>query len=153
MVRLTAIFCAVCLVCTLVVYLLPNRWEKAGQISAQDTDRLAELIETPDKISWHLTSNAALLRAIVWDGNGVRAYPPPSGMTPVPYKFSDEAERKVASFQANTEVVDWAPFDVSGRELLTCRATPAVCLIYDRALLEEALSLREGALSEDASDG
>lgn len=68
-------------------------------------------------------------------------------MAPLPYEFSDETERQIKSFQAQTENFEWAPFDVAGRELIYCQAAPPICLIYDRLLLEEALQLRSGALT------
>lgn len=73
--------------------------------------------------------------------------PPSQGMAPLPYEFSDETERQITSFQAQTENFEWAPFDVAGRELIYCQAAPPICLIYDRLLLEEALQLRSGALT------
>lgn len=73
--------------------------------------------------------------------------PPSQGMAPLPYEFSDETERQIKSFQAQTENFEWAPFDVAGRELIYCQAAPPICLIYDRLLLEEALQLRSGALT------
>ncbi|MCV3273366.1 winged helix-turn-helix domain-containing protein [Roseobacter sinensis] len=148
-----AILCMLCLMGAGILLVLPDPWAKAERRAAQDAAALADLIATPDKISWRLIDDVPLLRAMVWDADGARHYPPPQGMAPLPYEFSDEAERQLVSFQATVDAVAWAPFDTAGRQLLYCGAVPAVCLVYDRVLLEEALGLRAGALAAKQSKG
>lgn len=151
MVRVMAILGVFCFLVAVGAVLLPDPWSKAEQKATQDAKRLADLIDTPDKISWRLLEDASLLRTMIWDANGARRYPPPEGMAPLPYEFSDEAERLLTSFQTRIEAGEWVPFDMAGRELLYCSATPAICLVYDRAALEAALQLRSAALSSDAA--
>lgn len=151
MVRVMAILGVFCFLGAVGAVLLPDPWSKAEQKATQDAKRLADLMDTPDKISWRLLEDASLLRTMIWDANGARRYPPPEGMAPLPYEFSDDAERLLTSFQTRIETGAWVPFDMAGRELLYCSATPAICLVYDRAALEAALQLRSAALSSDAA--
>lgn len=147
MVRLITILCIACLSSAIALVLSPNSWAIAGRKASDDATTFAALIDTPDKISWGLTQDAALLRAVVWDANGRRLYPPPEGMHPAPYELSDVLERQIGAFHAQTEKVEWAPFDMAGHQLLSCRDVPSVCLVYDRQFLEDVLELRPGSLS------
>lgn len=79
MVRAIAILSMVGLACAAILALLPDPWVKAEQKAAQDAEKLAQLIATPAKISWRLTEDVSLLRAMVWDADYTRRYPPISG--------------------------------------------------------------------------
>ncbi|QFT75592.1 MULTISPECIES: winged helix-turn-helix domain-containing protein [unclassified Ruegeria] len=139
-------------ICAVVFVRLNDPWVIAEQKAESDAKMIAELIDTPDKISWHLTEDIPLLRALVWNADGQRQYPPIAGMVPVPYTFSDEAETELAYFQVQTQTPIWAPFDVESSQLLYCRTAPPVCLIYERASLEEYLELTSGALASKGSN-
>ncbi|MEM1078119.1 MAG: winged helix-turn-helix domain-containing protein [Pseudomonadota bacterium] len=151
--RLLAILSMVCVIGAGIAAVLPDPWSKAEARAAEDAQRLADLMATPDKVSWRLMEDIPLLRAMIWDTEGGLKYPPPDGMAPLPYEFSDDAIRWLTSFQAEVTTAGWAPFDMSGSALLYCRAAPATCLVYDRALLEDALQLRQGALTGPSSTG
>ena len=73
-------------------------------------------------------------------------------MVPVPYEFADETVTELTAIQAQIERSKWAPFDIANTQLLYCRSTPSVCLIYERAALEEFLDLRDGALLSDRAN-
>lgn len=152
MVRLTGILCFVCLIGAVVFAARPDPWSGAQKKAANDADKFASLIASPDRIGWRMIEDVSLIGVMLWDADGVRQYPPPGGMAPLPYEFSDEAVRDLTSIQARTETVHWAPFDLSGNELLHCRAEPAVCLVYDRVLLEDMLELHAEALTSKSSD-
>lgn len=151
MVRALAVLSLVCVVGAALILALPDPWTKAEHRAMQDAERLAALLSTPDKISWRLMEDVPLQRAMVWDAEGARRYPPPDGIAPLPYEFSDDTERRLTSFQAEVKTKDWTHFDLSGSELLYCRAEPAACLVYDRAVLEDALQLQRGALLTERS--
>jgi hypothetical protein len=93
-----------------------------------------------------MAEDISLLRAMIWDTKGERQYPPQGGLTPLVYGFSEDMARKLSLIQSEIGSVEWALFDTAGREILYCRATPAVCLIYDRELLELTLQARPGGL-------
>lgn len=146
MVRLIAILCLVCLTSAILFALRPDPWAKAEQKAAQDAWKLADLIESPDRIGWRMAEDISLLRAMIWDTKGERQYPPQGGLTPLVYDFSEDMARKLSLIQSETGSVEWALLDTAGREILYCRAAPAVCLIYDRKLLELTLQTRPGGL-------
>lgn len=141
-----AIFCLACLTSAVIFALRPDPWAKAEQKAALDARKLADLIGSPDRIGWRMSEDISLLRAMVWDAEGARQYPPPGGLTPLAYDFSDDLTRKLTLIQSEIGSAEWASFDTAGREILYCRATPAVCLIYDRKLLEQTLQARPGEL-------
>ncbi|WP_424973525.1 winged helix-turn-helix domain-containing protein [Dinoroseobacter sp. S124A] len=151
MIRLLAILSMVCVVGASVALGLPGPWAKAEQRAAEDAERLSALLVSPDKVSWRLMEDIPLVRTMLWDAEGARRYPPPDGMAPLPYEFSDDAERWLNAFMAEVDTAAWAPFDVSGNELVYCRAMPAACVIYERVALEEALELRPGSLASAGS--
>lgn len=153
MVRLTATLSVMCLLGALVLGILPDPRAQSLAHAQQDANRIAALSVEPDKVSWRLTEDAALRRAMVWGADGMRLYPPLHGMAPLPYEFSDADERDLVSFRAQTATVDWTFLDTTGRELVYCFAVPAVCLVYDRATLEETLRLAPGALSGQGISG
>lgn len=78
--------------------------------------------------------------------DGARLYPPPGGMTPLPYAIYEDTLRRLTAVLNEADVAIWTHFDPAGTELLHCRAAFAVCLIYDRAALEVALDLAPNAL-------
>lgn len=146
MVRLMAILSLACLVSAVVFALRPDPWVKAEQKAALDAGRLGNLIASPDRIGWRLSEDPTLRRAMIWDTEGVRHYPPPGGLTPLAYDFSEELTRRLTSLQSEVTLAEWSAFGSADHELLYCRATPAVCLFYSREVLEEALGVRSGAL-------
>lgn len=146
MIRLMAILCFACLTSAVFLALRPDAWDKAEQKAVEDAGKLVNLIARPDRIGWRMSEDVSLLRVMIWDQEGARQYPPPGGMAPLAYEFSEDEVRLLSSMQSEAEPAQWTSFDTQNHELLHCRATQAVCLIYERALLEEALELRPDAL-------
>ncbi|MGB0659811.1 MAG: winged helix-turn-helix domain-containing protein [Mangrovicoccus sp.] len=140
-----------CLLVAGSLALRPDPWGRADMVAQQDAEKFAQLLETPDRVSWRLTEDAVLLRVLLWDDEGQRRYPPPGGMAPLPYEFSEDMIRVLTSIQANIAVsagTGWTTTSMAMGELLYCQAEPAICLIYDRALLEDELGLRAEALAQ-----
>lgn len=146
MVRLMAIFSLACLVSAVVLVLRPDPWGKAEQKAAQDVNKLAKIMASPDRIGWRLSEDPALRRALIWDTDGTLKYPPPGGLTPLAYDFSEELIRRLRSLQSEVTSSEWSSIASADDELLYCHAAPAVCLFYSREHLEEALAVRSGAL-------
>ena len=141
-----AILCLVCLTSVAVLAQRPDAWDEAEQKAVEDAEKLADLIARPDRIGWRLSEDVSLLRVMIWDLDGKRQYPPPGGMAPLAYEFSDDETRLITAMQFEAKPALWAPFDTRNLELVHCRAIPAVCLIYERELLEDSLGLRSDAL-------
>lgn len=120
--------------------------ESANEKAAADAMLLASLAERPDRIGWRLTEDLTLSRAIIWDGDAKLLYPAPDGFTPLLYEFNENDTRRLTALMAKETVLSWSFFDASGNELLNCRPSPAICLLYDRRELEEMLGMKEGAL-------
>ncbi|WP_371228172.1 winged helix-turn-helix domain-containing protein [Roseovarius sp. 2305UL8-3] len=152
MVRLIAILGLACLASAMFFALWPDPWVKAEQKATLDAKRLAELVASPDRIGWRLSEDVTLLRAMIWDTEGALQYPPAGGLTPLAYEFSEDSIRKLTAVQSDVDTVEWLPFDLAIHELLYCRATPAVCMIYDRVILEEELELQPGDLLTRRND-
>ncbi|MEP1766780.1 MAG: winged helix-turn-helix domain-containing protein [Sulfitobacter sp.] len=93
-----------------------------------------------------LSEDVTVTRAILWGPDGRLSYPTPNGFTPLPYEFSDDERRRLASRYSEVTAPTWERFDAMGLELLQCRSAPAICLIYDRAALEGLFGLKNGAL-------
>ncbi len=151
MVRSLALISIAALICAGISGLWASYWAAADRKGAQDAKAFASLIDSPDRVGWRLSENSALLRVIIWDPDGNLQYPPQNGLAPLAYMFSDEDVRDLERRQSAAKAPGWGPFDVAGDQLLYCRVSPAICLIYDRRLLEETLNLNEGALESVAS--
>ena len=127
-------------------------WKDADRRGAQDAAVLAALIDSPDRIGWRLSENLPLLRAIIWDSDGARRYPPPDGLAPLTYEFTEEDIRDLTKQQSVATQPIWERFGVTDDQLLHCRVRPAICLIYDRKRLEIALKLTDGVLAFSMPD-
>lgn len=151
MVRWLAYLCGVCVVGAILIAIQPDPWHAAEARAVLDADRLAAQGAKPDQVSLRLSEDAALRRVMILRADGARLYPPPGGMTPLPYAISEDTLRRLAAVLNNADGAIWTRFDPSGTELLHCRAILAICLIYDRAALEVALNLAPDALRTNRS--
>ncbi|WP_425093047.1 winged helix-turn-helix domain-containing protein [Tropicimonas sp. S265A] len=132
--------------------LRPDPWETADTKAARDADFFASLSAQPDRVGWRLTEDVSLQRVMLWAPDGTRQYPPPEGLTPQLYEFSEAEIRALTKKQTALDAPSWEPFETTGETLLNCRPAPAVCLIYNRALLEDVVGLKRDALSDRTSD-
>ncbi len=147
MVRWLAYLCGVCVVGAVLIAIQPDPWHAAEARAVRDADRLSALGTNPDQVSLRLSEDAALRRVMILREDGARLYPPPGGMTPLPYAISEDTLRRLTAVLNEADVAIWTRFDPAGTELLHCRAALAICLIYDRATLEVVLNLAPDALS------
>ena len=147
MVRILAMISALCLLLAVFFAVQTSSLDKADQKAAADAALLADLAAQSDRVSWRLSEDLSLKRVMIWKGDGERLYPPPDGLVPLVYEFSEDTARMLTQKQQATDSTDWSWFDPAEREMMHCRQTPAICLIYDRTLLEEALDLQSGALT------
>lgn len=122
-------------------------WDYADRKAAADVALMSSLASQPDRVSWRLSEDAALRRALIWNASRERKYPPPGGLIPLAYELSDDALREVIAKQRQVDGEEWSWFDLAETQLLYCRQKPFVCLIYDQALLEDSLDLQDGDLT------
>lgn len=140
------ILCLICTAGAIALFFGADPWDKANQKAQADAALVADLSTQPDRIGWRLTEDLSLKRAMLWDKGAGLLYPLPNGFTPILYQFSEDETRRVTALQSTASAPFWEPFDTIGDQLLHCRVTPAVCLVYDRAVLEEVLDLGAGTL-------
>lgn len=131
--------------------LKPDPWEAAQEKAEADARALAALASSPERIGWRLSEDTALLRVLLWDADGALRYPPPGAMTPLPFEFSKELTRRLTALQRQTNGSVWQTDQTEPGDLVHCRAEPAVCLVYARNTVEEALTLSSDALSGSQS--
>lgn len=129
--------------------LWPDPWAAANRRAASDAERLYDLIEQPDRIGWRLSEDLALSRAVLWDDNGKRSYPPAEQFTPVPYEIGEELERELDRLLSGLDQSHWFRLDATDETLFHCRPVKAICLEYVRKDLENTLSLPSGRLLDD----
>ncbi|MEM9584360.1 MAG: winged helix-turn-helix domain-containing protein [Pseudomonadota bacterium] len=123
-------------------------WAAADEKAAADIAIIAELAALPDRVSWQLSRDASLKRVVVWDSAGERTYPPPGGIVPMVYEISQDKITELAQKQQITNWSEWSWFDLAESALLYCAERPAICVVYDRALLEDILTLQTGVLTD-----
>lgn len=152
MARLLMIASLTCLVGMVILSARWDPWVKADEKAALDVPLLSELIASPERISWRLTEDLSLSRALLWDVQMRRRYPAPDGFTPLLYEFTADEIRILTATQATLTAPLWQEYDTTGDLLLHCRNAPAPCLIYDRSALGFQLGLRKEALSERQTD-
>lgn len=146
MFRLVLIICLVSIAGSAVLSLRAGPWHRAEEKAQTDAGLLAELSDRPDRIGLRLTEDLSLKRAMLWSADTQRVYPTPKGLNLLLYEFSEEETRRLTALQMQLDKPVWEYFDASGSELLYCRATPAICLVYDRSVLEEVVGVRHGTL-------
>lgn len=146
MFRLVLIICLVSIAGAAVFSLRAGPWLRAEEKAQTDADLLAGLSDRPDRIGLRLTEDLSLKRAMLWSADAQRVYPTQKGLNLLLYEFSEKETRRLTALQTQLDKPVWEYFDASGSELLYCRATPAICLVYDRSVLEEVVGVRRGTL-------
>lgn len=126
--------------------LRPDHWGKLDNKAATDAKLFSDLIARPDRIGLRLTEDLTLARVILWGPDARLRYPVPDGFTPLLYEFSDDEKRLLTAKQSTTSMPIWEKYSTSGSELLHCRTTPAICIIYNRPALEDMFDLKDGTL-------
>lgn len=111
-----------------------------------DAKLFSDLISRPDRIGWRLTEDLTLDRIILWGPDAQLRYPSPDGFTPLLYEFSEDETRFLIAKQSSASAPLWEIYNTTGSELLHCRATPAICILYNRSALEEMFDLKDGTL-------
>lgn len=126
--------------------MLPSHWDQLDKKAMADAKLFSDLISRPDRIGWRLTEDLTLARVILWGSDAQLRYPSPDGFTPLLYEFSEDETRFLIAKQSSASVPLWEMYNTTGSELLHCRATPAICILYNRSALEEMFDLKDGAL-------
>ncbi|MEL7211096.1 MAG: winged helix-turn-helix domain-containing protein [Pseudomonadota bacterium] len=147
MVRTFAMISVLCLLLAGVFAVQKSPLDTASQKAAADAALLSDLAGQPNRVSWRLSEDLALKRVMIWTKQGHQQYPPQDVLVPLIYEFSEDTTRMLTQKQQATNGTEWSWFDTAQSELIHCRQDPAICLIYDRALLEDVLELQDGALT------
>lgn len=129
MVRVLFIAGTLSLICAVLLGVKPGAWEDANKKAAADVGLMSSLALQPDRVSWRLSEDPALRRALIWNTSGARKYPPPGGLIPLAYELSDDALREITLKQSKVEGDGWSWFDLAETQLLYCSQRPSVCLI------------------------
>lgn len=146
MTRLLTVICALAALAVGWVLLRPDPWDLAAAKAHDDAAALAGFSDRPDRIGFYLGQDPALAHAVLWGGDGALRYPEQDGFFPLQYDLPDEVLREIAALRAGVDSTRWIAFDRWDDQLLNCRSTPAICLIYDRQELQAALALGPRAL-------
>ena len=99
---------------------------------------LSNLGLQPDRLIMRMAERPALKNAILWDADGNLVHPSNQIIGHPSYEMSDkEIRRLTKTHQQLSDVAYWGNFDAEKTYLVYCEQVPAVCLIYDRHLLEQ----------------
>ncbi len=131
----------ICLLGSGYLWISSDPWARASLKSSEDARSIHEVQTQADRVGFVLSKDPALLKAVAWSETGAVLYPGTRAFVPTRFEFSADELETLTQLSSEAQRATWSNYDREGKELIYCKITPRICLIYDRSALQSALGV------------
>lgn len=128
----------ICLLAAAYLWASFDPWARASAQGSADARAVHEVRNQPERLGFLLSTDPALLKAVVWSDTGSVLYPGPGTYAPMRFELSVEELDDLTRLTSADFTAKWSTYDRDRQQLLYCQPTPRICLLYDRNELQVA---------------